>query len=157
MVRLRAEVAAHPYRRTDLVETHIGNEVLLYDGETHRAYRLNDSAALVWHRCNGQTPVGDIVESGGAARNVLARLAADELVFNVPADISRRPMTRSGFVLRAGATIAAGSVVVPVIESILVPTPAAAESVDGGTGDGGDGDGGPPAGKPPGGKPPKHH
>ena len=60
-------------RRDRLLIQEVGEELVVYDRERHRIHRLNRTAALVWHHCDGRTSVSD-----------LAALLAREL--NLPAD-----------------------------------------------------------------------
>ena len=47
-----------PRARSEQLLIHqLANEVLVYDLERNKAHSLNETAALVWKRCNGQTTV----------------------------------------------------------------------------------------------------
>lgn len=137
--------AAHPNRASHVIEAAVDDDLLLYDSSTHQAFRLNESAASVWRRCDGRTPVQEILQGDRAAWDLLARLSADGLVIGVPASPPKQAVSRRSFV-RAGAAVAAGAAMTPIIEGILVPTPAAAFSGTtggtGGTGGAGGGGGG---------------
>ena len=55
--------ALAPRRRQDrLVVRELGDELLVYDLDRHRACCLNASAALVWRHCDGHTPVTEIAK-----------------------------------------------------------------------------------------------
>jgi hypothetical protein len=60
-------------RKDGLIVRELGEEVLVYDLERHRAYCLNPMAAWVWRHCDGRTSV-----------EALARKMAE--VWGVPAD-----------------------------------------------------------------------
>ena len=60
-------------RKDGLIVRELGEEVLVYDLERHRAYCLNPMAAWVWRHCDGRTSV-----------EALARKMAE--AWGVPAD-----------------------------------------------------------------------
>ncbi|HVK02662.1 MAG TPA: PqqD family protein, partial [Armatimonadaceae bacterium] len=47
-------------RQDQLLVQQVGDELVIYDQERHRAHRLNRTAALVWRYCDGQTTVEDM-------------------------------------------------------------------------------------------------
>ena len=50
-----------PHARDEgLVAEELPDEMLVYDLDTHKAHCLNQTAAMVWKHCDGQTPVRDI-------------------------------------------------------------------------------------------------
>lgn len=114
----------------------LAEEVLVYDGEHHRAHCLNRTAALVWKECDGKTPVAEIAERVGRQLSegvpeelvwlALGRLAQLDLLAPcarttaAPMPVSRRRMLR-----RLGA---AAAVSVPLVTSIVSPTAAEAQS-----------------------------
>ena len=122
-----------PVRRTDgLVLTELEGELLVYDLERHRAHCLNRAAAIVFTHCDGKTSVEDLsrvleAELGSPADTdcvwlALQRLSRARLLrerVTRPAKAGR--LSRRELVRRVG--IAA---VLPVITSILAPTPAQA-------------------------------
>jgi hypothetical protein len=125
-------------RRRELLTQQVGDELVIYDQQSHEAHRLSPTAAIVWREANGdrsiaelslklrdavtrislpQTPLND--DNGEA----LVRLAISELdrvgllargLPGLNQRVSRREMI--------GITAA----LVPVVASILVPTPAMA-------------------------------
>jgi hypothetical protein len=131
----RTPLSQFPRLRADgLVIHELPDEVLVYDKVRDQAHCLNQSAALVWRACDGQ-----------CAPSEIARKLTTQLAVAVPEDLvlltlvqledihlleqpetlapsfagmSRRQMARS---LGLGAAVA-----LPVISSILVPTPAQA-------------------------------
>lgn len=123
-------------RRSKLLVRELAEEVLVYDAETHRAHCLNRAAALVWERCDGRTNAREIATSVGerlsapvseefvwlalealAETGLLAAPAAGK-----PAErrVSRRVMLRR---LGLAATVA-----LPLVTSVVSPTPAQAQS-----------------------------
>ncbi|HBB89834.1 MAG TPA: hypothetical protein DC047_19690 [Blastocatellia bacterium] len=124
-----------PLARTEqLIVKEVDDEVLVYDLKTDQAHCLNKTAALVWKNCDGSKSVGDIslslAESGAQLDQdmiwmALAELKRFELVSHVPTrsnvvgGMGRRQMMRN-----VGIAAAA----LPMIVSIIAPTPAQAAS-----------------------------
>jgi hypothetical protein len=44
-------------RQEGLVLQEVGDEVVVYDKESHRFHSLDPSTALVWRHCDGQTSI----------------------------------------------------------------------------------------------------
>lgn len=123
-------------RRDRLVTTELADEVVLYDTTTNQLHSLNPTAAFVWQRCDGRTPVADIAHQFGPAFGVeqaedlvwsaLDQLADQGLLVGETArpewvaGISRRDLMK-----RAAVT---ALVLVPLVRSLVAPTPAAAQS-----------------------------
>ena len=53
---------AIPHQHHDFQVEQIDGETLLYQHQLKRVIYLNESAALVWHLCDGQRSVADIIE-----------------------------------------------------------------------------------------------
>jgi hypothetical protein len=121
-------------RKQDLLVEELPGEVLVYDIERDRAHCLNETAAFVWKRCDGQNTPRDIARLLGSKVNStvdeqVVWLALDQLADNdllqrrllVPpsiAGLNRRQLVR---------TIGLAAVVaVPLITSIIAPTAAQA-------------------------------
>jgi hypothetical protein len=49
-------------RKENLVIEELPDEVLVYDLNLHKAHCLNQTAALVWEHCDGQTSIKQMVE-----------------------------------------------------------------------------------------------
>jgi hypothetical protein len=126
-----------PLRRKEgLVIQDLPDEVLVYDLDRDRAHCLNQTAAFVWQHCDGRTTTGEIARSLGRKVNAsvdekVVWFAIDQLGRNhlmatrpVPpqliAGMNRREMVR--------ALGLAAAVAVPVVASIVAPTPAQASS-----------------------------
>ena len=120
-------------RKEGLVVKELPDEILVYDTERHKAHCLNPTAALVWKQCDGEKSVEQIAKRLGAELEVgdaeelvwwalrrleKARLLA-EPVSPPPkvADRSRRDVVR-----RLGL-VGGLSVIIPVVSSIVAPTP----------------------------------
>ncbi len=125
-----------PRARTEgLVVQELPDEVLVYDRERDKAHCLNQTAALVWKYCDGETTVSNIAQRMGRDLNTapvdekvvwyaLDQLGKDHLLEEsiappaLLAGMSRREMVR---VLGVAAVVA-----VPLVTSIIAPTPAQA-------------------------------
>ena len=121
-------------RKEGLVIQELPDEVLVYDLDRDRAHCLNETAAFVWQHCDGRTTTSEIARSLGQKVNAsvdekVVWFAIDQLGRNhlmakrpVPpaliAGMNRREMVR--------ALGLAAAVAVPVVASIVAPTPAQA-------------------------------
>jgi hypothetical protein len=128
------ELTNRPSARTqDLIVEELGDELLVYDEADHRGHCLTPSAARVWRRCDGRTPVEDMSAELGLdpheVDRALAELEACDLLEPTPQlssngdgviGTTRRELSVK--LVRAGGAIAAA----PLIVSIAAPSPAAA-------------------------------
>jgi Coenzyme PQQ synthesis protein D (PqqD) len=127
--------AQTPLSKKDfMVVEEMPNEVLIYDSTNHKLHVLNPTAAAVWNRCDGQTRVSEIAgklgaESDGRINKDMTWLALEELeksglmesAVNVPQEhLSRRTMIKK--------TAAAAALALPVVTTLLAPSPARAQS-----------------------------
>jgi hypothetical protein len=108
-------------RTTGVVVEHLADEVLVYDLERDRAHCLNQAAARVWERCDGQRSVEEIgaeVGDEGAAWMAVEQLSRagllEEKIKRPAVGIGRREVIK-----RIAAAAAVG---VPVVTSIIAPT-----------------------------------
>jgi hypothetical protein len=123
-----------PRARTNrLVTRDLGDELLVYDLERHKAYCLNQVAMQVFRRCDGETTVPDMALHVGkalgmpvdeqAVRLGLVRLEKAHLLDDPVAQIlhiSRREIL--------SALGKAALVAMPLVTAITVPTSAQAAS-----------------------------
>jgi hypothetical protein len=126
--------SVEPRARTNrLVTRDLGDELLVYDLERHKAYCLNQVAMQVFRHCDGETTIPDMALRIGsvlgmtvdeqAVRLGLVRLEKAHLLDSAVAQIlhtSRREMLRT---LGRAAVV-----VVPLVTAITVPTSAQAAS-----------------------------
>ena len=121
----RAESAV-PAKRTGLVVQTIGDEVIVYDPDTHQAHSLNRPAALVFDTLDGKASVPEIASQvgrklGARSGERVVRVALEVLgkagLLSAPTNAGRRAVVR-------GLTVG----LLPVVTTILVPKPAAAQS-----------------------------
>jgi hypothetical protein len=120
-------------RKDGLLEERVGEELLLYDRDSHTAHCLSPIAACIWQHCDGEHDVTELAELTGASENLVADAlhelhekdlltAEPELVHSTVPGESRREAI--GRVTRYGAAAATGSLVI----SATAATPAMAES-----------------------------
>src|ERR1041384_5219890 len=53
-------------RQKDLVVQELPDELMIYDLKAHKAHCLNNTAALVWHHCDGKTTTAEMAALLGA-------------------------------------------------------------------------------------------
>ena len=125
-------------RQDELVVEELPDETLVYDLKRHKANCLNRTAGLVWRRCDGQTTVAEMAallerEVGIPADEAVVWMALDRLgkarllreQITLPAD--RSEYSRRAVIGTLGR-VAGMSLLLPVVESIVAPTAAAAQS-----------------------------
>jgi Coenzyme PQQ synthesis protein D (PqqD) len=121
-------------RKEDLVTRQLPGELLIYDLQRHKAFCLNQSAAIVWRSCNGKRTLADLTEelqrhSESPIDEQVVWLALDQLQKSnllqmrfspsLKLRISRRGLIRAGM---------ATTIAVPVITMIVAPIAASAAS-----------------------------
>ncbi len=119
-------------REDGLLVEEVGEELLLYDRESHTAHCLSPIAACVWRHCNGKRDVTELATLAGETENVVVALnelleknlldAEPQLTQGSVPGISRREALVRG--VRIGAVVAAA----PLIVSATAATPAMASS-----------------------------
>jgi hypothetical protein len=141
---LRMVASACPRRMDTVIEVAAGDDRLLYDEALHRAYCLKATITAVWDQCDGETRVDQMIGAdNGTIRHALAQLTNDGLITGMPVSDPLSALSRRTF-MRASGAAAVGLVLASTIESIVIPTPAAAASAFPGT----SGDNVPPASDP---------
>ena len=114
----------------------LADETLVYDLEGHRAHCLNRTAALVWKLCDGENTVSRIAEKMGERLSArvpgeVVRLALDQLADRgllTPCDVrppEANSVSRRAMMRRLGL---AAAVALPLVTSIISPTPVMAQS-----------------------------
>ncbi len=120
-------------RKDGLLEETVGEELLLYDRDSHTAHCLSPIAARVWRHCDGEHDLTGLAELAGVSESLVADalyelrekdlLAAEpQLMQSTIPGISRREAI--GRIARIGAAAAAA----PLIVSATAATPAMASS-----------------------------
>jgi hypothetical protein len=127
------EHGALPRARHDgLLEEAVGEELLLYDQESHTAHCLSPIAACVWRHCDGKRDIAELARIAGASESLVAGalremcekdlfVAEPEPMQSMPGESRREAIGRFA---RYGAAATAGSLVV----SATAATPAMAAS-----------------------------
>ena len=124
-------------RREGLVVVELPDEVLVYDSERDKALCLNQTAALVWKYCDGRTTMASMVRQ--MKRDLNTNRVDEKIVTHALDQLSRDHLLENGFVLPAlpggmtrrqmvRALGVAAVVAIPVVTSIVAPTPAQAVS-----------------------------
>jgi hypothetical protein len=120
-------------RQDGLLEEMVGEELLLYDQDSHTAHCLSPIAACVWRHCDGEHDLTGLAELAGASERLVAdalhELREKDLLdaepklmqSTIPGESRREAIVRVG---RYGAAAAAGSMIV----SATAATPAMASS-----------------------------
>lgn len=124
-------------KRSKLVVRALADETLVYEVEGHRAHCLNRTAALVWALCDGENTVARIAEKVGERLSArvpeeVVRLALEQLNDRgllAPGDVQPAPalnlVSRRTMMRRLGL---AAAVALPLVTSIISPTPVMAQS-----------------------------
>ena len=121
-------------RQDGLLEETVGEELLLYDQDSHTAHCLSPIAACVWRHCDGERDLTELALLAGASKDLVAdalhELHEKDLLDAEPALTQRTIPGESrreaiGRVACYGAAVAT-----PFIVSAAVATPAMASSVE---------------------------
>jgi Coenzyme PQQ synthesis protein D (PqqD) len=121
-------------RKAGLVVRVLDDEVVVYDMERNQAHCLNETAAAVWNRCDGDTTISQLAYGLKEEVNTavddevvwyaLTQLGRDHLLEEGPAvSDEKRGISRRQMIERVGVTLA-----IPVVASIVAPTIASASS-----------------------------
>lgn len=121
-------------RKQGLVVQALPDETLVYDLDRDRAHCLNETASLVWGRCDGRTTTKEIAQSltkslKHPVDEKIVWVALDQLDLNhLLSEESPIPKTIAGMnrreVVRALGLTAA--IAIPAVVSIVAPLPAQA-------------------------------
>lgn len=125
-------------RRNDLFSEHLGDETVIYDKLNHKAHTLNKTVAMVWESAGGDKSVDELAgvlhhELGIPADCGVVLLALEQLeaagLLETPVEVEQgteRSSRRK--VARRLALAGASAALVPLVASVLAPTPAMADS-----------------------------
>lgn len=127
-----------PNRKKAIVRQ-LSDEMLVYDTETNKAHCLNRTARDVWNLCDGKNTVAEIVctlrkESKSPVDEKIVWMALHQLeksgllLKGIPSPGEKNVLSRRALIRKTGI---AAALALPVVTSILVPTPAAAASCAG--------------------------
>lgn len=112
-------------RTATMTMERVGDELVVYDAETHEAHNLNRIAERVWRLCDGNTTLGQITER---LRQEFAPAIDISIVETAVQDLGEAGLLAEKVRLPTRRQVAASALLVPVVSSILIPTPAAAKS-----------------------------
>jgi hypothetical protein len=135
----KARTAKPIARKQGLVIQELPDEVLVYDLDRDRAHCLNETAALIWQRCDGRHTTAQIAQTLGrqfdcTVDEKIVWLALDQLGKNHLLDTQPAPppalmgMNRRTMVRALGV---AAIIAVPVVTSIAAPDSIIAASCKG--------------------------
>ncbi|MBV8898284.1 MAG: PqqD family protein [Acidobacteriaceae bacterium] len=126
-------------RTKDLTVEQMQDDLCVYDFRNQKCHALNKTSAQVWRLCDGKSSVDEIASGlgrqlGTAADVDITLLALKQLRNNGllegsdpqledAAGVSRRSVMK-----KFGIAAASAPILLPLIESIVAPTPAAAQS-----------------------------
>lgn len=114
-------------RKSGLVIQEVPDEMLVFDTETNKAHCLNETAALVWHYCDGTNSVAEITselqsKTGKKVSSDLVWLALDQLSENklLEAKLERKfaGPSRRDVIKKIGL---ASMIAIPVVASLVAP------------------------------------
>lgn len=122
-------------RQNHLLVDHVADETIVYDEDRQQAHSLNRAASIIWRNSNGERSVSQLAavlanELGVDTNESIVEHALDELtrvhlLENGPD--GGEPVTRRA-ALRRVAVAGTAAVALPVILSVVAPTPAMAAS-----------------------------
>lgn len=123
-------------RTAEIVVHQVDKELLLYDLRINKAFCLNETSALVWQLCDGQSSLADISKAVGKKLSApsneglvwlaLEQLKKEKLIENeVTAPTGFEGLSRREVIRQVGF---ASMVAIPVVASVIAPTAAAAQS-----------------------------
>ena len=124
-------------RKNDIVVQELPGETLVYDLRQHKAHCLNQTAALVWSHCDGETDAATIATLLGTELHraidedvvwlalkqlqKVGLLEREAVAVGAKSNVSRREVMR-----RLGAATA---LALPLVTSVVAPTAAQTSSV----------------------------
>ena len=116
-------------RKDGLVIQELPDEVLVYDLDSDRAHCLNQTAAFVWQHCDGRNSTKQIARKLGqqfdcSVDEKIVWLALDRLARNHLLERQPVPPQEIQGMNRRAVVRALGLAAVPVVTSIVAPTPA---------------------------------
>jgi hypothetical protein len=126
-------------RQSDLFSEEIHGERVIYDDSNKKVHRLNPTMSWVWSHCDGSRTLDDLIaamqmqgETGnddarGLITSGLKQLGDANLL--EPESVDLNALMAAPTTVGRRAAVAAGlSIAVPMMTSIIAPTPAAAKS-----------------------------
>jgi DNA-binding transcriptional ArsR family regulator len=126
-------------RHDDVLTTELGDELVVYDRRRDVGCSLNATAAAVWRLADGARSVAEIA---AGLREQLGELADEDLVMVTLDRLEEQGLIESGYVrrdlevtrldrrrfIRGTGVVGAAALMLPVVQSVVAPAPAAAGS-----------------------------
>lgn len=117
-------------KTTDIVVQTLGKEILIYDLNTHKAYNLNETSAMVYKACDGKTTFSELSAKNNFTYDIiflaLNELQKENLVEDDKSYYSHfAGMSRREAIRKVGLSTA---VALPVIAMLVAPKAADAQS-----------------------------
>jgi hypothetical protein len=116
-------------RKEGILVQDLTGELLIYDLDRHAAHCLNESAALIWKRCDGRTSIAELARvleqaDAPASEEVIWMAVSDLRKRHLLADASALPkrvskLSRREMIRRVGIAAAVG---LPLVTSIIAPS-----------------------------------
>jgi Coenzyme PQQ synthesis protein D (PqqD) len=122
-------------KRVEALTRQFCDELLVYDDRRHKAHCLNKAAAMVWLECNGNVTIQEIAaklqgafetDSDTIVQLAVMRLRKAGLIETSDAVLAGGELLNRRVVLKRLRAVAI--VAIPIVTSMLVPTPARAAS-----------------------------
>jgi hypothetical protein len=123
----------YPRARLDCLTREFGDEVLVYDRERNVGHCLNATAAAAWKHCDGKKSTSELAimmtqQLSTPVNESVVQLAIEELSQARLLVESERPVRRTSRREAIRAIGIAGAIVLPLVTSLVAPTPARAAS-----------------------------
>jgi hypothetical protein len=133
----------YPEARTKgLLTESVDDELIIYDQATDLVCRLNRTAACVWNASDGTRTVGDLVD---VLTEDLGDVADEDLVLVTLDYLSEYGLLEAGYprrdeassqlsrrrFIRSAGVVGVAAAALPMVTSLVAPTPAAAISIIG--------------------------
>jgi hypothetical protein len=116
-------------RKERIIVQDLADELLIYDLDRHTAHCLNQAAAFIWKRCDGQTSITQVVralkDANAPASEEVIWMAVSQLRHRhllagataLPGGVSK--LSRREMIRKAGIAAAAA---LPLVTSIIAPS-----------------------------------
>ena len=123
----------YPRARLDCLTKDFGDELLVYDRERNVGHCLNPTAAAAWKLCNGKKSVSELAKMltrqlSAPVDEPVVLLALEELSKARLLIEVEKPVRRTSRREAIRAIGIAGAVALPLVTSLVAPTPARAAS-----------------------------
>jgi hypothetical protein len=124
-------------RQSDLLSEEVNGQYVIYDNHNQAVHGLNGTMSWLWSHCDGSRTLDDLIaalqsdtgndNARSLITNGLQQLAEANLLEPKSVDLNA-VMAEPSTVSRRAAVAAGVSIAVPMMASIIAPTPAAAKS-----------------------------